>query len=97
MEFAGFLNADDSYTNIEFYDFMHPWSDDLPYTYDTFDYDYCDDQVRSSLPLSPLSLLPIPCFETLPLTSSPLLPSSPLASPRFSGLHLQRRQLHGRV
>jgi len=58
LEFAGFLNEGESYTNIEFYDFMHPWSDDLPYTYDTFDYDYCDEQVRwaFSVVLSSFSL-----------------------------------------
>lgn len=41
----GFLDDNDAYTNIDFYNLMHPWSDELPYTYDTFDYDYCDDEV----------------------------------------------------
>lgn len=43
LEFSGFLNEGDSYTNQEFYDFIHPWNDDLPYTYDTWDFDYCSD------------------------------------------------------
>ena len=41
MEFGNFLNKGETYTNLEFFDFMHPWNVDLPYTYDTFDYDYC--------------------------------------------------------
>jgi len=44
LEFSGFLTDSDAYTNIEFYNLMHPWNDDLPYTYDTFDYDYCEDE-----------------------------------------------------
>ena len=57
LEFTNFLNKNEEYTNIEFYDFIHPWSDDLPYTYDTWDFDYCADQGYSftsdseSLPL----------------------------------------------
>jgi hypothetical protein len=55
LEFSGFLNDGDSYTNQEFYDFIHPWTNDLPYTYDTWDFDYCADQgfsftATSSLP-----------------------------------------------
>jgi hypothetical protein len=41
IEFGNFLNTGDKYTAKEFYEFMHPWNVDLPYTYDTFDYDYC--------------------------------------------------------
>jgi hypothetical protein len=44
LEFSNFLNTNDQYTNAEFYDFIHPWSDDLPYTYDTWDFDYCAEQ-----------------------------------------------------
>lgn len=44
MEFSGFLSDSDAYTNTEFWDFIHPWNDDLPYLYDTYDYDYCDEQ-----------------------------------------------------
>ena len=56
LEFGGFISDDDQYTNGEFYDFIHPWSDDLPYTYDTWDFDYCADvgysfTGESSLPI----------------------------------------------
>jgi hypothetical protein len=34
----------EEYTNKEFYDFIHPWSEVLPYTYDTWDFDYCSEQ-----------------------------------------------------
>jgi len=44
LEFTNFLNEDEEYTNKDFYNFIHPWSDDLPYTYDTWDFDYCADQ-----------------------------------------------------
>ena len=44
LEFSNFLNEDEEYTNKDFYDFIHPWSEDLPYTYDTWDFDYCGDQ-----------------------------------------------------
>ncbi len=43
LEFSNFVNKQETYTNQQFYDFIHPWNDDLPYTYDTFDYDYCSD------------------------------------------------------
>lgn len=43
LEFTDFLNKGETYTNKQFYDFIHPWNEELPYTYDTFDYDYCVD------------------------------------------------------
>jgi hypothetical protein len=43
LEFSDFLGLKESYTNKQFYDFVHPWSDSLPYTYDTFDFDYCNE------------------------------------------------------
>jgi hypothetical protein len=43
LEFSGFLDTDDAYTNGGFWALLHPWSDALPYTYDTFEYDYCAD------------------------------------------------------
>lgn len=44
LEFSNFLNTNEEYTNADFYEFIHPWSDDLPYTYDTWDFDYCAEQ-----------------------------------------------------
>jgi hypothetical protein len=44
LEFSNFLNMNEEYTNIDFYEFIHPWSEDLPYTYDTWDFDYCSEQ-----------------------------------------------------
>ena len=44
LEFSNFLGEGETYTNQEFYDFMHPWNNDLPYTYDTWDFDYCEEQ-----------------------------------------------------
>ena len=44
LEFSNFLNTNEEYTNADFYEFIHPWSDDLPYTYDTWDFDYCTEQ-----------------------------------------------------
>ena len=44
LEFSNFLNEYEEYTNKDFYDFIHPWSEYLPYTYDTWDFDYCGDQ-----------------------------------------------------
>ena len=41
LEFGDFLGKGETYTNKQFYTFMNPWNEDLPYTYDTFDYDYC--------------------------------------------------------
>jgi hypothetical protein len=43
LDFSGFLGKNDSYTVGSFYEFMHPWNDALPYTYDSFEYDYCDE------------------------------------------------------
>lgn len=44
LEFTGFVTEDDAYTNEEFYNFIHPWNEVLPYTYDDFGYDYCETQ-----------------------------------------------------
>lgn len=43
LEFDDFLNKGETYTNGDMYAFIHPANDDLPYVYDTFDYDYCAD------------------------------------------------------
>ena len=58
LEFSNFLNEDEEYTNKDFYDFIHPWSEDLPYTYDTWDFDYCGDQGFSFTATSSTSGLP---------------------------------------
>jgi hypothetical protein len=41
LEFSNFLGTGDTYTNTEFYDFIHPWNEELPYIYDAYDFDYC--------------------------------------------------------
>lgn len=43
VPFNNFLDIGDSYTNTEFYDFINPWTDDLPYVFDTYLYDYCSE------------------------------------------------------
>ena len=37
LPMSNFLGLNETYTNMEFYDLMDPNSDDLPYTYETFD------------------------------------------------------------
>ena len=44
LEFSGFISDNDEYTNQEFYDFIHPWTEELPYTYDSWNFDYCAEQ-----------------------------------------------------
>lgn len=41
IPFSNFLGKGEIYRNIDFYNFIHPWSDELPYTYDTFLYALC--------------------------------------------------------
>lgn len=41
LEFSNFLNKGETYTNADFYTFLHPWNEELPYIYDTYDFDYC--------------------------------------------------------
>ncbi len=41
LEFSNFLNENETYTNAEFFEFIHPWNDYLPYVYDTYHFDYC--------------------------------------------------------
>jgi hypothetical protein len=43
LEFNNFLNKGEEYTNLDMYNFVHPWNDDLPYMYDTYSYEYCTD------------------------------------------------------
>jgi hypothetical protein len=31
-------------TNAQMYAYLDPWNDDLPYVYDTLDFDYCVEQ-----------------------------------------------------
>jgi hypothetical protein len=31
-------------TNADMYAYLDPWNDDLPYVYDTLDFDYCVEQ-----------------------------------------------------
>jgi len=41
LEWQNITGKGETYTNSEMYDFINPWNDDLPYTYDTFSFDYC--------------------------------------------------------
>lgn len=41
LPFSNFLGAGDTYSNKQFYDFIHPWNDDLPYVFDNYKFDYC--------------------------------------------------------
>ena len=41
IDFRNFLGKNESYTNKQFLLFMHPWNVNLPYTFDSFSYDYC--------------------------------------------------------
>jgi hypothetical protein len=43
LEFGDFLDEDEVYTNWELYEFIHPWNENLPYIYDSYDFDYCED------------------------------------------------------
>ena len=43
INFTNLQGNGEAYTNAAFLSFTHPWNDDLPYTYDTFDFDYCAD------------------------------------------------------
>ena len=36
LPWSGFISDDDTYTNRDFYNFMSPFNDDLPYAYDSF-------------------------------------------------------------
>jgi len=44
LEFGDFIDKGETYTNMEFYKFINPWNAELPYTYDSFDYDFCTDE-----------------------------------------------------
>ena len=44
LDFSDFLGTGDTYTNAAFNTFIHPWTDDLPYVYDTYAFDYCTAQ-----------------------------------------------------
>ncbi len=47
LEFGGFVpdgSDPEFYTNAQFFEFIHPENDFLPYTYDTFDFDYCEER-----------------------------------------------------
>jgi len=41
LEFSNFLNQGETYTNSEFYTFLHPNNVELPYVYDSYTFDYC--------------------------------------------------------
>merc|ERR1712070_123722 len=38
-----FLDRGETYTNAQFYEFMNPYNEELPYLYDNFDWVYCDE------------------------------------------------------
>jgi hypothetical protein len=44
LGFSNFLNAGETYSNREFYNFMHPWNGELPYIYDDYAFDYCAEE-----------------------------------------------------
>ena len=44
LDFSNFLNVGETYSNREFYNFIHPWNGELPYIYDDYTFDYCADE-----------------------------------------------------
>jgi hypothetical protein len=48
LEWSNFTGAGETYTNLEMFAFLNPWNDDLPYTYDSYDFDYCYDYYSKS-------------------------------------------------
>ena len=42
LEFSNFMGKSETYTNKEMYAFISPDNDELPYTYDTFEFSFCD-------------------------------------------------------
>ena len=43
LPFTNFLGKGETYTNKEFYQFLHPNNDQLPYVYDSMEWSHCDD------------------------------------------------------
>jgi hypothetical protein len=43
LEFSDQFNDGKFYNNSMWYELLHPWSERLPYTYDKFSFDYCED------------------------------------------------------
>merc|ERR1711964_318452 len=41
LPFVGLVSDGDTYTNKEFYTFTHPYNEDLPYVYDSFEWSHC--------------------------------------------------------
>ena len=42
LEWTDFINKGETYSNTDFYTFMDPWNEELPYAYDSYDFDYCE-------------------------------------------------------
>jgi hypothetical protein len=42
LNFSNFLGKNETYTNKQMFDFIHPWNEELPYVYDSYAFDYCD-------------------------------------------------------
>ena len=42
VEFSNFIDENESYMNIDFLNFLHPFNAYLPYIYDTYDFSYCE-------------------------------------------------------
>ena len=44
LEFSNFQNQAETYTNRQFFDFIHPWNDALPYVYDSYSFPHCEER-----------------------------------------------------
>ena len=63
IPFTNFLGKGETYTNHQFYDFMEPNNDELPYVYDSFEYEHCDAigvSMDVTVPSAPVMMGPPP-------------------------------------
>ena len=63
IPFTNFLGKGETYTNHQFYDFMEPNNDELPYVYDSFEYEHCDAigvSMDVTVPSTPVMMGPPP-------------------------------------